>query len=240
MSSYFYTKMNESLESETKTLFNKASAYVASGSFDVSVSDRLYFYSRYKQATEGPCSAPKPSVFDLQGRKKWEAWNSIKGLSKDEAERQYIAKLNELDPTWEDSAPIKTGWVSVSTMMKEPPLDPSEKDVFDFVKEDDLATLKTMPLEAIRARDQNGMTTLHWASDRGYREMVRYLLSVLPDANEQDHDGQTALHYAASCGHESVVKLLLEHGANVTLRDCEGLSPFDCAEEEKIKALLSS
>lgn len=33
----------------------------------------------------------KPGILDPKGRKKWEAWTSKKGLSKEEAMTQYIA-----------------------------------------------------------------------------------------------------------------------------------------------------
>lgn len=37
----------------------------------------------------------KPGMTDLKGKAKWEAWNGRKGLSKDEAKTQYIAKSKE-------------------------------------------------------------------------------------------------------------------------------------------------
>lgn len=36
--------------------------------------------------------AEKPGMTDLKGKAKWEAWNGRKGLSKEEAMTQYIAK----------------------------------------------------------------------------------------------------------------------------------------------------
>ncbi len=53
----------------------------------------LKFYGYYKQATDGPCNRPKPSMFKVVEKAKWDAWNSVKNLTKDEA---MIAYVNEI------------------------------------------------------------------------------------------------------------------------------------------------
>lgn len=40
-------------------------------------------------------SIGKPT-FDIKGRAKWDAWTANKGLSQEEAEKQYIALVEEL------------------------------------------------------------------------------------------------------------------------------------------------
>ena len=35
-------------------------------------------------------------MFDPKGKAKWDAWNAKKGVSKEKAEADYIAKINEL------------------------------------------------------------------------------------------------------------------------------------------------
>ncbi|KFM72020.1 Enoyl-CoA delta isomerase 2, mitochondrial, partial [Stegodyphus mimosarum] len=57
---------------------------------------KLNLYALYKQATEGSCTVPKPSVFDLVGKAKWDAWNSLASMSKDEAKNKYVALVNQL------------------------------------------------------------------------------------------------------------------------------------------------
>jgi diazepam-binding inhibitor (GABA receptor modulating acyl-CoA-binding protein) len=37
----------------------------------------------------------------LEARAKWDAWNSVKGMAKEEAQRQYAAFLTSQDPSWE-------------------------------------------------------------------------------------------------------------------------------------------
>ena len=50
----------------------------------------LLLYSFYKQATIGDNNTEKPSFFNFRASKKWEAWNSVKGLSNVVARGQYI------------------------------------------------------------------------------------------------------------------------------------------------------
>lgn len=51
------------------------------------------------------------------------------------------------------------------------------------------------------------MTALHFAADRGYNEIVEFLVQNGASINTIDSSGQTALMYAASC--ENKVGLLV-------------------------------
>jgi diazepam-binding inhibitor (GABA receptor modulating acyl-CoA-binding protein) len=48
----------------------------------------LKIYGLYKQATVGDNNTPKPTIFDLKGKYKWQAWEELKGMSQEEAEKQ--------------------------------------------------------------------------------------------------------------------------------------------------------
>jgi diazepam-binding inhibitor (GABA receptor modulating acyl-CoA-binding protein) len=51
----------------------------------------LKLYSLYKQATEGDVNIEKPSnFFDIAGIAKFNAWEALKGLTKESAMQQYI------------------------------------------------------------------------------------------------------------------------------------------------------
>lgn len=59
--------------------------------------DRLLeLYSLYKQATEGDVSGEKPGMFDFKGAAKFDAWESRRGMTKDEAMQGYIDLVDEL------------------------------------------------------------------------------------------------------------------------------------------------
>lgn len=51
----------------------------------------LKLYSLYKQASEGDVNIEKPTnFFDIAGIAKFNAWEELKGLSKENAMQQYI------------------------------------------------------------------------------------------------------------------------------------------------------
>jgi diazepam-binding inhibitor (GABA receptor modulating acyl-CoA-binding protein) len=57
----------------------------------------LQLYSLYKQATEGDLSADAPAnPFDFVAKAKYEAWQGLKGKTKDSAKQEYIELVNKL------------------------------------------------------------------------------------------------------------------------------------------------
>lgn len=59
-------------------------------------SEMLELYGLYKQATVGDVNTDRPGLFDMKGKAKWDAWESRKGLGKDDAEKQYIVVVKRL------------------------------------------------------------------------------------------------------------------------------------------------
>jgi acyl-CoA-binding protein len=57
---------------------------------------KLRLYSLYKQASEGDVSGSRPGFFDFVGGAKFDAWTKLKGTSKDEAMKKYIALVDKL------------------------------------------------------------------------------------------------------------------------------------------------
>nr|XP_010338261.1 diazepam-binding inhibitor-like 5 [Saimiri boliviensis boliviensis] len=62
----------------------------------VSDQDKLLLYGWYKQATRGDCHLPAPPASDLKAKAKWEAWTANQGMSRMDAMRAYVAKVEEL------------------------------------------------------------------------------------------------------------------------------------------------
>jgi acyl-CoA-binding protein len=56
----------------------------------------LKLYALFKQATDGDATGKRPGFTDMVGRAKWDAWNEIKGTSKDDAMQQYVALIEDL------------------------------------------------------------------------------------------------------------------------------------------------
>jgi diazepam-binding inhibitor (GABA receptor modulating acyl-CoA-binding protein) len=50
---------------------------------------KLDFYKYYKQVTIGDCNITQPWGFQIEARAKWEAWNNIKGTTKENAILSY-------------------------------------------------------------------------------------------------------------------------------------------------------
>uniref|UniRef100_A0A667XLQ6 Acyl-CoA binding domain containing 7 n=1 Tax=Myripristis murdjan TaxID=586833 RepID=A0A667XLQ6_9TELE len=55
----------------------------------------LDLYGLYKQAVVGDINIDKPMI-DLKGKAKWDAWDSRKGMSKEDAMTAYIAHAKEV------------------------------------------------------------------------------------------------------------------------------------------------
>ncbi|CAL8290243.1 unnamed protein product [Lota lota] len=60
-----------------------------------STEDLGVLYGLYKQTTEGDVITERPGMLDFVGKKKWDAWNSRKGLPKEEAMASYVKAVDE-------------------------------------------------------------------------------------------------------------------------------------------------
>lgn len=69
------------------------------GSYQPSHELMLRFYAYYKQATEGPCKAPRPSFWEVVKKMKWEAWSKLGNMSKEEAMNNYVEELKKIVET---------------------------------------------------------------------------------------------------------------------------------------------
>lgn len=69
------------------------------GSYQPSHELMLRFYSYFKQATEGPCVAPRPAFWEVVKKMKWEAWNRLGNMSREEAMNSYVEELKKIVET---------------------------------------------------------------------------------------------------------------------------------------------
>ncbi len=56
----------------------------------------LKLYALYKQSTEGDVNTEKPAMFDFVGAAKYNAWDAVRGVSKEDAIQQYVDLVNSL------------------------------------------------------------------------------------------------------------------------------------------------
>ena len=56
----------------------------------------LQLYALFKQASAGNVSGDKPGFFDFVAIAKYEAWEKLQGLPRENAQEQYISLVTEL------------------------------------------------------------------------------------------------------------------------------------------------
>ncbi|XP_013185900.1 acyl-CoA-binding domain-containing protein 5 isoform X2 [Amyelois transitella] len=88
-----------SLEEKFNAAVNVIRSLPKSGSYQPSNELMLRFYSYFKQATEGPCDKPKPGFWDVVNRAKWESWNKLGNMTREEAMQAYVDELHKIVET---------------------------------------------------------------------------------------------------------------------------------------------
>lgn len=56
----------------------------------------LKLYGLYKQASAGDAVGNRPGFTDMIGRAKYDAWDALKGVSKEDAMQQYVDLITDL------------------------------------------------------------------------------------------------------------------------------------------------
>src|SRR5690242_12201907 len=86
------------------SIFDEAAKYLTRTKLKLSNDQKLTFYALFKQATIGPCNTSKPSILNMYERTKWNAWNELGKMSKDEAIMRYVNELEKVAPSWKEEA----------------------------------------------------------------------------------------------------------------------------------------
>lgn len=76
--------------------FEKAAALTKEFTQRPSNEELLELYALYKQATEGDVSGERPGGFDFKAIAKYDAWEELKGRSKEQAMKEYITLVDNL------------------------------------------------------------------------------------------------------------------------------------------------
>ncbi|KAM9486705.1 acyl-CoA-binding protein [Clarias gariepinus] len=80
----------------TEEAFKKAAEEVKQLKSKPADAEMLEIYSLFKQATVGDVNTARPGMLDFTGKAKWDAWDAKKGMSKEDAMKAYISKVEEL------------------------------------------------------------------------------------------------------------------------------------------------
>jgi acyl-CoA-binding protein len=80
------------MTTELQTKFDNLVQQVRDASIDFKPNNtqKLKLYAFYKQVTEGDVVGECPSIINMVDRAKWQAWNAIKGMTKEKAMESYI------------------------------------------------------------------------------------------------------------------------------------------------------
>lgn len=95
--------------------------------------------------------------------------------------------------------------------------------------------------EVLKTCDADGVAALHIAAERGYSEMIYYILQTIGEDDyilACDQDTRSGLHWAAWYGNEEAVRVLLKAGSMVDLQTRTGFTPLHYACYSGRKAIV--
>jgi len=220
--------------------FNAAASYLskASSLSKVSSSVKLELYGLFKYVTVSASpNTSRPSIFDMTGRAKWDAWNMAGKTYQEgaDAENRYVALARNLG--WDGTSESEPGReeVDLDNLSDEDTAFPESSpgggglggtvsSMASLQEEVDLSTLHGLALSNdepklesflhdhpdidVNGINEHGYTALHLAADRGYTTLVEILLRKGADPFIKDSDSFTASELARIAGHCDVVIIL--------------------------------
>ena len=86
--------------------------------------------------------------------------------------------------------------------------------------------------------DYYGQTAYHWAAKLNDLKMLKLLIDYGLYHNQKDFKGRTPLYLAAFYNHKEICNYLLINNGNIFLKDKNGLSPADVADNQELKYYL--
>jgi len=89
----------------------------------------------------------------------------------------------------------------------------------------------------IETRDEAGNALLLVAAQNGNRRIAKLCLRRGGNINARNNAGNTALHFCYSYGFEELAEYLKDKGADDTLTNLEGLTPYEGISREGVESL---
>ncbi|KAI0788651.1 acyl CoA binding protein-domain-containing protein [Abortiporus biennis] len=224
--------------------FTNAANYLSSAPSLSKVSNavKLELYGLFKYITVSPRpNVPRPSIFDITSRSKWDAWNAASKTyeTAKDAEARYLQLAREL------------GWTEATKSFLENKNQSTEENIWDDDTQQSRGqssrdagglgpTVSTMAAEGEEERKHG---TIHELVVSGNIDELESVLLVSPqtDLNAKDEFEYTPLHLACDRGHIEIVKLLLRKGVDRSITDPDDFTAIELArvaEHEEIVSLL--
>ena len=120
-------------------------------------------------------------------------------------------------------------------------------EIHDAANKGDLEKVKVLlnaNPDLVNSKDRGGEVPLHWAIEKGNKEVVELLITCKADVNAKNERGETPLHWAVHSGRTEMVELLLANKADVNAQDSNGWTPLYAAafigRKEIVELLLAN
>ena len=91
----------------------------------------------------------------------------------------------------------------------------------------------------LKLRDRSGDSLLHKAATFSREHFSSRLIELGIEVNSTNKVGSTPLHYAVRSGNKGIVQLLIDKGAKIGLRDVDGKTSIEVAQEMSERKGLS-
>ncbi|KOB87867.1 hypothetical protein PFDG_04255 [Plasmodium falciparum Dd2] len=176
---------------------------------------------------------------EIQKRK---AWKNCYNVNKNTCKYLYVQYFNKLFPDALEKLNNDDNMKFSKTVSKMKPFKEQNKKHLENDNNDDnnicdilcqhvvmgdLASIKKNLKHnpsLINKKNSSGLTPLHYACDRGYIDIVKYLVNQGAHINVEDSYGDTPLHMAAYSEKLNVVDFLQSVGADINKTNSEGLT----------------
>ena len=144
-----------------------------------------------------------------------------------------------------ESAPIKEICEAIVRELATKKRPPSVRagEIHVAVRAGDLAKIKALVAEdpkVVNEKDSRGRTPLHFASNAGHTEIIKFLIANGADVKATDPDGYTPLIWAASAGQADAARALIAGGADPNALCGPGVNALEAAFYGRRFPLLAS
>jgi len=192
-------------------------------------------YGLFKYVTVSPApNAPRPSIFDMTGRAKWDAWSAAGKAHEghgEEAEKRYLEIARDLGWTGGTSLPAPAEQAHLyGNRVGDYESSESKPDRGGGSGAGGMGT--SVSAMAPPPLDEQDSKSLHGLAVTNNVSGLCSYLDAHPgiDINELDEHGYTALHLACDRGNVAVVEQLLSRGADCSLKDPDDFIALELAK----------
>ncbi|GAB5589492.1 hypothetical protein Unana1_04392 [Umbelopsis nana] len=158
-------------------------------------------------------------------------------MSMEESKEQYVDLVESMKIGWTRQGEYEVDYTqqgeqetqgmgnTVSAMAYEDDSEDEVQDGYFFAREGDVSKLSAYLQNSgssISEHDEQGLTMLHYACDRGQLEVVKLLVDRGANVNALTNENETPLHYACISERADIAQYLVDHKCDLTIRDDDG------------------